>query len=184
MTRVIRPGPWQYVYILLLPALPLVLGVATIVTGFTMEEPDWGNRLFFGLLETAIGLVPAAWLLGMRVELTERDVSKVFLFGLRRETIPRDRLSANVETSADSYFNEIALAEFQRVSGPGAFKLYRKWVWRTADVDDLVLLATQPFDDDAPLHRQNRRLIIGLWLTGIVVVLAVGIGSWVVSATR
>jgi hypothetical protein len=182
--RVIRPGPWQYAYVLVLLALPIALGISTIQYGFTIQEHDWGNRIFFGLLEIAFGAVPAAYMLGMRVELTDRDVSKVFLFGLLRETIPRGRLAATVNTSYDQYGFEVALAKFKRVDGPGAFKLYRKWVWRAADIDDLLVLASEPWHDDVFLHRQNRRLIVALWTLGVLVAAVVGIHSWGMNANR
>ncbi len=161
--RVIRPGVGQYIYTLFFPAFVICVGIATIVYGFTTQAQDWGSRIPFGLLIIAFGLLPSAYVLGMRVEASGGQVSKIFLFGLLRETIPLNQLAASVGRDSGAW-----QARFMRANGRGAFSLYRSYVWRSSDVDELLGLASRPWDPEASMKRQNARLIAAVVLVGIV----------------
>ena len=88
--RVIRPGVGQYIYSLFFLNVFTYIGIATIIYGFTAHTQDWGSRAPMSLFLIALGLLPSAYVLGMRVEVSGGQVSKIFLFGLLRETIPLD----------------------------------------------------------------------------------------------
>jgi hypothetical protein len=116
----------------------------------------------FGILFLAIGLIPALYVLGMRVEIDQQNVSKVFLFGLLRESIPRDQLACNVRTGSRA-----DLACFMRADGAGAFCLYPGYVWRDRDVQMLLQLSTRTFSE-GDRKRQHRRFIAVLVAAGVV----------------
>ena len=46
--------------------------------------------------------------------------------------------------------------------------MYRSYMWRSSDVDLLLGLASQPWDPEASMKRQNVRLIAAVILVGIV----------------
>ena len=104
-------------------------------------------------------------------------VSKIFLFGLLRETIPLDRLATHVkqEYSSGSY---VPLAQFMCVEGRGAVILYRTFVWRRRDVNELLTLQTRQWDPNAEVSRQNGRLIGIVVLAGVAAALVLGIVFW------
>ena len=176
-THVYRPGLGQYVYVLSVPGLVIALGLATIVYGFTAHTEDWNARLPWGLFVIAVGLIPAAYILGMRVELTDERLSKIFLFGLLRETIPLGDLACDVDTEDDGGY-EVARATFMNARGRGGFGLYRSWVWSKNVVDHLIRQATQPWPPNATIKRQNGRLIGLLALVGVVGGVLLGIRFW------
>ncbi|SRR6266567_1077069 len=173
MTRVIRPGPLQYAYVLLVPAIPIGLGIATLVAGFSAEPPDWVTRLPAAASIMLLGLIPAAYVFGMSIELTNSTVSKVFLFGLLRETIPLARMGADISTERDTEHGfDIQYVNFASIDGRGAFTLLRGWVWPGPDVDDLFVRALHV---DTPMRRQNWILAafaLGLPLSGLGIVVA------------
>ncbi|HET7466423.1 MAG TPA: hypothetical protein VFL29_07135, partial [Candidatus Dormibacteraeota bacterium] len=94
---------WQYLYMLPWPVLVTGVGVLTFAYGFSVQPPDWGSRLPWAAGIAAIGLVWAGYVLGMRVDVDEENVTKVYLFGLLRERIPRDALTFDVDESRDRY---------------------------------------------------------------------------------
>lgn len=176
MKRVIRPGVLQYGYLLLVPALFVIIGIAMIAAGFGAEQPDWTSLIAAGLLVAAPGVAWAVYVLGMSVELDADRVSKLYLFGLLRETIPLARLACDVSTETDQYENQIQYMNFATIDGRGAFTLLRGWAWRRHDVDDLFGLARRM---DVPMRRQNRILSVfalGLPLSGFAIfVIAIGL---------
>jgi hypothetical protein len=113
-----------------------------------------------------LGVLPCVYVLGMSVEANGEQVSKVFLFGLYRETIPLDRLAAKVDKElASGVF--VSKAQFMRAQGKGAFSLYRTWVWRGHDVDELLKLARRQWDPESSMKRQNGLMITIVVLLGI-----------------
>ncbi len=164
---VIRPGVGQYIYSLFFLNVFTYIGIGTIVYGFTAHTQDWGSRAPMSLFLIALGLLPSAYVLGMRVEVSGGQVSKIFLFGLLRETIPLDELAVN-EKPEYSGVLPVSHARFMRANGRGAFSLYRSYMWRSSDVDLLLGLASQPWDPEASMKRQNVRLIAAVILVGIV----------------
>jgi hypothetical protein len=142
---VFRPGLWQYAYILLLLALPVAFGISMIQYGFTIQERDWGNRIFFGLLMIAIGAVPAAYFLGMRIEVDNDNVSKVYLFGLLRSAIARDRIhaTAHTESSRGWDYTRVDFGSVDENDNSLGFSVYPSWVWRSSDVDKLLTIAAR-----------------------------------------
>jgi len=173
MNRVIRPGPLQYAYLLLVPAIPIALGIATLAAGFSAEPSDWGSRLPSAASIMLLGLIPAAYVFGMSVELTDASVSKVFLFGLLRETIPLARMAANISTERDTEHGfDIQYVNFATIDGRGAFTLLRGWVWPGRDVDDLFVLARHM---DTDMRRKNWILAafaLALPLSGLGIMVA------------
>jgi hypothetical protein len=170
MKRVIRPGPLQYGYMLFVPALFIIGGIATIVAGFVTESPGWATLLPVGIVIAAPGIAWAAYFVGMTVEVDATQVSKLYLFGWMRETIPFARLAADVSRESDQYGNDIKYVNFSTIDGRGAFTLLSGWVWRGRDVDALFRKASYV---DAPMRRQNRILsvvAIGLPLMGVGIV--------------
>ncbi len=163
----IRPGVGQYIYSLFFLNVFTYIGIGTIVYGFTAHTQDWGSRAPMSLFLIALGLLPSAYVLGMRVEVSGGQVSKIFLFGLLRETIPLDELAVN-EKPEYSGVLPVSHARFMRANGRGAFSLYRSYMWRSSDVDLLLGLASQPWDPEASMKRQNVRLIAAVILVGIV----------------
>jgi len=143
--RVIRPGPGQYGYVLLLPALPIVVGIGTILYGFTILEHDWANRLLFGLLAIAFGAVPAAWLLGMSIVVDDESLSKLYLFGALRSSIPRESLRMAVEQESDRG-GTYPRIDFDSADDdrPG-FSVYPSWVWRASDIRRLRAIGAMVF---------------------------------------
>lgn len=137
MRRVIRPGLFQWIYIMLVPAFCIGIGVYAITYGFTMEVPDWGSRLPAGLALIAVGVLIALYFVGMSIEVTDGDVSKVRLFGLWRTTIPLAGLSA----STGRLGRDTTVVRFANRHGGSGFGVYKMWIWRDRDVDDLVTLA-------------------------------------------
>jgi hypothetical protein len=176
MKRVIRPGPLQYGYLLLVPALIIIFGLAMIAAGFGSEPPDWASRLPAGVAILAPGLFWAAYVVGMRVEVDDTQVSKLYLFGLLRETIPFAHMAVDVSTETDQYENNIQYLNFANIDGRGAFTLLRGWVWPGRDVDDLFVRAQHV---DTPMRRQNWILAVfalALPLSGIAIfVIAIGL---------
>jgi hypothetical protein len=153
---VFRPGGLQYAYCLWAPVLCIGIGVALLL--------QWSvpGSVGFGVLFLVIGMIPALYVLGMRVEIDQRNVSKVFLFGLLRESIPRDQLASDAKKSAGT-----DLACFMRADGAGAFNLYPGYVWRDRDVQMLVQLSTRRFSwGDG--KRQNRGLIAVLVALAVI----------------
>jgi hypothetical protein len=140
MRRVIRPGWLQYAYMFLLPAMPIALGIATFAYGFSVEFTDWTSRIPWAVGVALLGIIPVAYMLGMWIEVTDTDVSKVRLYGRWRTTIPIDHLSMSVERSG----NDTVKVVFANEGGPGSFGLYKTWVWREKDVDDLAGLVMRP----------------------------------------
>ena len=127
--------------------------------------------------------MPALYLLGTRVEKSRGQVSKLFLFGLLRETIPLDHLAANVQREHDGGV-PVTLARFIRIGGPGAFNLYRTWIWRGGDVDHLLSLAARPIAPDDTVRRQNGRLIAAVVLIGLAAFGLLFVYVWNMSPTR
>jgi hypothetical protein len=153
---VFRPGVLQYAYCLWAPVLCIGVGVALLL--------QWNvpGSVAFGVLFLGIGMIPALYVLGMRVEVDQRSVSKVFLFGLLRELIPRDQLACDAKKSAGT-----DLACFMRADGAGAFNLYPGYVWRDRHVQMLIGLSTGRFSW-RDRKRQNRRLIAVLVALGVI----------------
>ena len=174
MKRVIRPGPFQYAYMLLLPAGAVALGAATILYGFSINEHDWGNRAFWGLFVAALGLIPAAYVFGMWIEVDGERLRKVYLFGLLKEQIPIPQLATDIEGRT----GDEPRALFMNVEGPGAFGMYVGWIWRQRDVADLGSLATRSWNPDALMHRQNRRLIVTVELIGLLAFCVLLVLAW------
>ncbi len=162
---VFRPGVLQYAYCLWAPILCIGGGVALLL--------QWNvpGSVGFGVLLLTIGLIPALYVPGMRVEVDQRDVSKVFLFGLLRESIPRDQLASDVGRSAGT-----DLVRFMRADGAGAFSLYPGYVWRDRDVQMLRQLSTPGFSEGAR-KRQHGRLIAVLVVVAVIgfIVLMIGL---------
>lgn len=158
---VFRPGPLQYLYILLLPAFLLFMSEQMIAYGFSARAQDWGARLPWAIGMAAPGLLLAAYFLGMKVEVDEDHVSKVFFFGWLRESIPREQLAASVETE-HSENSSYSRYDFMSAEGRGAFSLYPTWVWRRPDVDAVFMMRTRPWPD-ASMKRQNWILTVGVW---------------------
>lgn len=170
MNRVIRPGPLQYVYLLLVPAFLIFIGVAIFSAGFSAEPPDWVSRLPWATGITVAGLLWAAYVLGLTVEIDDAQVSKLYLFGLLRESIPIARLAADVSSERDQYRNSIQYVNYATLDGRGAFTLLRTWAWRASDVD--ALLAKAHTHSDVQMRRQNWILsafALALPLSGIAI---------------
>jgi hypothetical protein len=172
----------EYIYVLLMPAFAIGVGIATIVYGLTAKSEDWATRLPVSLFCIGLGLVPALYLLGMRVEVDRRHVSKIFLFGLTRESIPIGRLATTVDNEHDRSGFTVPAARFMNVGGRGAFSLYRTWVWRTTDVNRLLGLASLPWDPNASMKRQSTKLIAVLVLLGIIACIFLAIHFWGICA--
>jgi hypothetical protein len=140
---VFRPGLSQYAYLLLGPAIPICIGIATIVYGLTTQSQDWGSRAPWALFEIAFGVVPGAYVLGMRIELDDERVSKVYLFGLVRSTILRTQLRASSHKES-SEWGSYTRVEFESADGKGwGFSVHPFWVWRSSDVDKLQAIAVE-----------------------------------------
>ncbi len=153
---VFRPGMRQYAYCLWAPVLCIGVGVAFVLR--------WNvpGSVGFGVLFLAIGLIPAVYVLGMRVEVDQRNVCKVFLFGLLRESIPRDQLACDSRRSAGT-----DLVCFMKADGAGAFNLYPGYVWKDRDVQTLIELSTRRFSR-RDRKRQHGRLIAVLVGLGVI----------------
>ncbi|HET7465087.1 MAG TPA: hypothetical protein VFL29_00325, partial [Candidatus Dormibacteraeota bacterium] len=116
------------------------------------------------------------YVLGMRVDVDEENVTKVYLFGLLRERIPRDALTFDVDESRDRYGWSIERYQFMNERGPGYFGLYSGWCWRSGDVEYLYNISKGKRDWNFGVHRQNRRLvqaIVVLPIAAIVVLVVV-----------
>src|SRR5262252_3529923 len=124
MNRVMRPGPLQYIYMLFLPAIPIALGIATFTYGFQVQPPDWGTRLPWAIGVTLLGLIPAAFIVGMTVRVEPDALSNVYFFGLVRERIPFTGLACKIGQSSDRYGSNITRFCFRNVGGAGFFGLY------------------------------------------------------------
>jgi hypothetical protein len=168
---VVRPGFFQYAYALLVPGFFTAMGMATVAYGLTTQAQDWSGRLPASVFWGVPGLLGCAYVLGMRVEVTGQQVSKIFLFGLVRETIPLDQLAAKVDREYSSGVH-VSKAQFMRAQGRGAFSLYRTWIWRGRDVDQLLRLGSRPWDPESSMKRQNGRLIGIVALVGLAFFIA------------
>ena len=168
---VFRPGLFQYIYALLIPGVFLSMGIGTVAYGLVTASQDWSSRIPASLLWVVLGLLPSAYVLGMRVESNGQQLSEIFLFGLFRETIPVAQLAAKIDKEVSGGVL-VSKAQFMRAQGSGAFSLYRTWIWRARDVDDLLGYATQPWDPGSSMKRQNGRLIAILVLLGIAAFIA------------
>ncbi|HEX9099495.1 MAG TPA: hypothetical protein VF956_08440 [Candidatus Dormibacteraeota bacterium] len=164
----IRPGPFGYVYALFFPALAIIFGLGIIFDSSFTHGKDLAVRLPPGLFVLLAGAFPAAHFLGIRIEVNSSQVSKVYLFGLVRESIPISQLAGNVEyrhTRGSTY----PYARFMNADGPGAFNLYPRQVWRSSDVNELLRLATRPWGFAASPKRQHGALLAIPLLVAIAV---------------
>jgi len=166
--RVIRPGLFGYVYALAFPAVAVIFGLAIIFDSSATHGKDLAVRLPAGLFVVLAGAFPAAHFLGTRIEIDPNQVSKVYLFGLVRESIPISQLAGNVETR---YMrgSRYPYARFMNADGRGAFNLYPRQVWRSSDVNELLRLATRPWDFAASPKRQHGAVLAFMVLLAIVV---------------
>jgi hypothetical protein len=156
--RVIRPGPFGYVYALFFPALAIIFGLGIIFDSSFAHGKDLFARLPAGLFVLLAGAFPAAHFLGIRIEVDSDQVSKVYLFGLVRESIPISQLAGNVEYRS-MRGSTYPYARFMNADGPGAFNLYPRQVWRSSDVNVLLGLATRQWDFVASPKRQHGALL-------------------------
>ncbi len=152
--RVIRPGPFGYVYALFFPAVAIIFGLGIIFDSSFSHGQNLSARLPAGLFVLLAGAFPAAHFLGIRIEVDSNQVSKVYLFGLVRESIPISQLAGNVEyrTMRGSTY---PYARFMNADARGAFNLYPRQVWRSSDVNELLRLATRPWDFAVSPKRQH-----------------------------
>ena len=166
--RVIRPGPFGYVYALSFPAVAIIFGLAIIFDASATHGKDLAVRLPAGLFVILAGAFPAAHFLGTRIEVDSNQVSKVYLFGLVRESIPISQLAGNVEYR---YMrgSRYPYARFMNADGPGAFNLYPRQVWRSSDVNELLGLARRQWDFAASPKRQRGALLAVPLLVAIAV---------------
>jgi|SRR5579864_2278247 len=156
--RVIRPGPLGYVYALFFPAVAIIFGLGIIFDSSFTHGKDLAVRLPAGLFVLLAGALPAIHFLGIRIEVDSNQVSKVYLFGLVRESIPISQLAAKVEfrlMRGSTY----PYARFMNADGPGAFNLYPRQVWRSNDVNELLRLATRRWDSAVSPKRQQGALL-------------------------
>ncbi len=152
--RVIRPRPLGYVYALSFPAVAIIFGLAIIFDASATHEKDLAVRFPAGLFLILAGAFPAAHFLGIRIEVDSNQVSKVYLFGLVRESIPISQLAGEVEYRS-MRGSRYPYARFMNADGPGAFDLYPRQVWRSSDVNELLELATRQWDFAASPKRQH-----------------------------
>ncbi|TMB94635.1 MAG: hypothetical protein E6J40_13770 [Chloroflexi bacterium] len=167
--RVIRPGPLGYVYALAFPAVAVIFGLAIIFDSSATHGKDLAVRLPAGLFVVLAGAFPAAHFLGIRIEVDPNQVSKVYLFGLVRESIPIAQLAGNVEYRFAARSGSYPYARFMNADGRGAFNLYPRQVWRSSDVDELLRLAKRPWDFGASPKRQHGAVLAFMVLLAIVV---------------
>jgi len=164
--RVIRPGPFGYVYARSFPAVAIIFGLAIIFDASATHGKDLAVRLPAGLFVILAGAFPAAHFLGIRIEVDSNQ--KVYLFGLVRESIPISQLAGNVEYRF-MRGSRYPYARFMNADGPGAFNLYPRQVWRSSDVNELLELATRQWDFAASPKRQRGALLAVPLLVAIAV---------------
>ncbi len=142
-STVFRPGPGQYIWNLGWAALPIVAGVGLIYLALTPQAQDRNALIAAGVVITIGGMFLVAYLLGMKIEVDDERVSKVWLFGLVRKTIPVQQLSASVVKEHDKWWT-YARVDFEAVDSRNVSELFGVhpfWVWRSRDVDALRAIA-------------------------------------------
>jgi hypothetical protein len=143
---VFRPGP-----LLLFSAWFLFMAEALIVFGFRAYTQDWSSGIPWAIGMAAIGGLWVAYVLGMRIEVDDQNVSKVYLFGLLRSAIPRDRIHASSHTErvpagpvSDEWKYE--RVDFESVDDDDdvwGFSVYPFLFWRSGDVAQLREVAAR-----------------------------------------
>jgi hypothetical protein len=132
----LRPGPLQYAYLLLFPAIFVLIGLLIIGYGFQADPPEWSNRIFGCIPFFGLGLIWAAFVLGMSIEIDDLSVRKRRLFGaLDSRPIPLDSLQASAETEHSSDWSYTRIDFTSDKDKWAAFSVYPFWVWRTKDID-------------------------------------------------
>jgi hypothetical protein len=129
---VFRPGLGQYAYLLAVPALWAALPIAFM---FSQPLTVW---TLLAISQCAIGVIGLAYMLGMRIELDDERVSKVYFFGLFRNSIRLSQLRARIKNS----YRGGTEANFESADGEGfGFTIQRTFAWRRRDFDRLCAIA-------------------------------------------
>ncbi len=139
-----RPGLGQYIWNLAWSALPIVGGLGTIYLALTPRAQDRGSLIVGGIVIAAVGVFFFAYVLGMRIEVDDESVSKVYFFGLLRRRILREQLRASSHTERNRPW-AYARIDFESVDDDNVlgFSVYPFWVWRSGDVDRLRAIAAE-----------------------------------------
>jgi hypothetical protein len=129
--EVFRPGLLQYLFLVPPIAFFTVIGIALAIA-----QPLSGFTFLAVALSLVSGLVLLN-LLGMRIELGDEGLTKIYFFGLLRQSISISQLQA----SRDSGPRE-STVWFESADGKGlGFGVIRSAVWRGRDVDKLYEIA-------------------------------------------
>ena len=129
---VMRPGFGQYIYLLPVPALWAALPVLVV---FSQPLSTW---TLLAISQSAVGAIGLAYMLGMRIELDDERVSKVYFFGLFRNSISISQLRARIKRS----YQGGTEAAFESADGEGlGFTIQRTFAWRRRDFDRLCSIA-------------------------------------------
>jgi hypothetical protein len=128
-----RPGLGQYVYLLAVPALWAALPVLVVIS----QPPTMWTWLDIG--QSAVGVIGLGYMLGMRIELDGERVSKVYFFGLFRNSIRLSQLRARIKPC----YQGGTQATFDSADGEGlGFTIQRTFAWRRRDFDRLCAIAS------------------------------------------
>jgi hypothetical protein len=141
---VFRPGLGQYIWNLGWSALPIVGGLGTIYLALTPRAQDRSSLIVGGIAVAVVGVFFFAYVLGMRIEVDDETVSKVYFSGLLRRRIPREQLRASSHTERNRWWSFTRI-DFESVDDDDVlgFSVYPFWAWRSGDVDRLRAIAAE-----------------------------------------
>jgi hypothetical protein len=129
--EVFRPGLLQYLFLVPPTAFFTVVGIAIAIA-----QPLSGYTFLAVGLSLVSGLVLLN-VIGMRIELDDERLAKVYFFGLYRQSIAITQLRASVESDRRE-----TSVWFESADGKGlGFGVIRSAVWRGRDVDRLYKIA-------------------------------------------
>ena len=138
---VFRPNlGWFFIY----SVLPLVGGLGIVLAVTTRDFTLTVTAIVFAIIVIApIEVFSLAYLLGMRIEVDDETVSKVYFFGLLRRRILRRQLRAKSHTESGGGWAYTRI-DFDSVGDDAlGFSVIPFWVWRSTEVDRLRAIATE-----------------------------------------
>ncbi len=119
-------------------SVPILWALLGAVIVFAAPISVWSLKSLIGVGMFAAGIAVVLYVIGMRVELDDVNLTKIYLFGRFRTSIPLSQLRASTERTESSGTSVTFVSANENGQ---SFSLLRTWGWRGRDINRLYRLA-------------------------------------------